>query len=57
MRVLNIGRDDVHRLVRDFFAKAGLKPEWIEARNRYVTPPLDVRVNFSAKISRLSRLP
>lgn len=46
MRVLNISRDDVHRLVRDFFAKANLKPEWIEERNRYVTPPLDVRVNF-----------
>ena len=46
MRVLNIEREDIHRLVRDFFAKAGLKPEWIERRNRYVTPPLDVRVNF-----------
>jgi hypothetical protein len=46
MRVLNISRDDIHRLVRDFFAKANLKPEWIERRNRYVTPPLDLRVNF-----------
>lgn len=46
MRVLNISRDDIHRLVRDFFTKANLKPEWIEARNRYVTPPLDVRVNY-----------
>jgi hypothetical protein len=46
MRVLNIGRDDIHRLVRDFFAKANLKPEWIEKKNRYVTPPLDVRINF-----------
>jgi len=46
MRVLNISRDDIHRLVRDFFAKANLKPEWIESRNRYVTPPLDIRVNF-----------
>ena len=46
MRVLNIGREDVHRLVRDFFAKTNLKPEWIETRNRYVTPPLDVRVNY-----------
>ena len=46
MRVLNIGREDLHRIVRDFFAKAGLKPEWIERRNRYVTPPLDVRVHF-----------
>jgi YD repeat-containing protein len=46
MRVLNISRDDMHRLVRDFFAKANLKPDWIESRNRYITPPLDVRVNF-----------
>jgi hypothetical protein len=46
MRVLNIGRDDIHRLVRDFLIKANLKPEWIEAQNRYVTPPLDVRVNY-----------
>ena len=40
------GRDDIHRLVRDFFAKANLKPEWIEKRKTYVTPPLDVRVKF-----------
>jgi hypothetical protein len=46
MRVLNIDRDSVHRLVLDFFTKAGLKPEWIERKNRYVTPPLDVRINF-----------
>ena len=46
MRVLNIERDDVHRVVRDFFAKVGEKPEWIEAQNRYVTPLLDVRVNY-----------
>jgi hypothetical protein len=46
MRVLNIGREDLHRLIRDFFAKTRLKPEWIESRSRYVTPPLDVRVNY-----------
>jgi hypothetical protein len=46
MRVLNIGRDDIHRLVRDFFAKANLKSEWIEKRKTYVTPPLDVRIKF-----------
>lgn len=46
MRVLNIGRDDIHRLVRDFFAKANLKSEWIEARKTYVTPALSVRVRF-----------
>jgi hypothetical protein len=46
MRVLNIARDDIHRLVRDFFAKANLKPEWNEERHRHVTPPLDVRIYF-----------
>jgi YD repeat-containing protein len=46
MRVLNISKDDIHRIVRDFLTKAGLKPEWGESRNRFVTPPLDVRVNF-----------
>jgi hypothetical protein len=47
MRVLNIGRDDVDRLIRDFFAKVSLKPDWIESRHHYVTAPLDVRVNYS----------
>jgi hypothetical protein len=47
MRVLNIGRDDVHRLIREFFAKANLKPEWNDSRNRYLTPPLDIRVNYA----------
>ncbi len=46
MRVLNIGRDDIHRLIKDFFAKVNVQPEWIDARNRYVSPPLDVRVNY-----------
>jgi len=46
MRVLNINRDDIHRLVRDFLAKANLKTEWVESRNRYISPPLVVRVNF-----------
>jgi hypothetical protein len=46
MRVLNIDREDIHRLVRNFFIKANLKPEWIEARKTYVTPALGVRVRF-----------
>ena len=46
MRVLNIEREDVHKLVRDFFAKAGLKAEWVEAHHRYLTPPLDVSVKY-----------
>jgi hypothetical protein len=46
MRVLNIAKDDVHRLVRDFLTKSNLKPEWIESKHRYVTPPLDVRLNY-----------
>lgn len=46
MRVLNISREDVHRLVHDFFARADLKPEWIEKHHRYITPALDVRINY-----------
>jgi len=46
MRVLNVSREEVHRLVRDFYTKVNLKPEWIESCNRYVAPPLDVRINF-----------
>jgi hypothetical protein len=46
MRVLNIEREDMHQLVRDFFAKAGLKAEWVEAHHRYLTPPLDVSVKY-----------
>ena len=29
--------------------QANLKPEWVEARNRYITPPLDVRINYFAQ--------
>jgi hypothetical protein len=46
IRVLNIAREDIHRLIRDFFAKANLKPEWIEARKTYLTPALGVRLRF-----------
>jgi len=46
MRVLNIEREDIHRLVRDFFTKAGLKPEWIETRRTYATAYLAVRIRF-----------
>jgi len=46
MRVLNIEREDMHKLVRDFFAKAGLKAEWVEAQRRYLSPPLDVSVKY-----------
>jgi hypothetical protein len=44
MRVLNISRDDIDRIIRDFLLSAGLKPEW--TGNRYVTPPLDVRLRY-----------
>jgi YD repeat-containing protein len=46
MRVLNIGREDLHRIVREFFARADLKPEWIEKRHSYITPALDVRIHY-----------
>ena len=46
LRVLNIEKTDIHSLIHDFFARTNLKPEWVEARRTYLTPPLDVRVNF-----------
>lgn len=46
MRVLNIAKDDVHRLVRDFFLKAQLDPKWVEKRNTFETDGLCVRVNY-----------
>jgi YD repeat-containing protein len=46
MRVLNIRREDIHGLIRDFFAKANLKPEWNEMQKAYLTPPFGVRVRF-----------
>lgn len=47
MRVLNIRREDMEGLIRDFFAKAHLKPEWIEARKSFITEALNVRINYS----------
>jgi len=47
MRVLNIYREDIDRLIRDFLVKAHLKPEWIEARKSFVTDPLSIRINYS----------
>ena len=46
MRVLNIGRDDLHRIVRDFFSRAHLEPQWIEERKTFVTDALHVRINY-----------
>jgi hypothetical protein len=48
MRVLNISRDDMHKLVHDFFAKANLKPEYREARALYRTYPFSVRIAYFA---------
>ena len=48
MRVLNISREDIHRLVRDYFAKANLKPEYREARSAYRTYPFSVRIAYFA---------
>jgi hypothetical protein len=48
MRVLNIAREDIDRLVRDFFAEAGLKPEWFERQRVYATEPLWVKVRYFA---------
>jgi hypothetical protein len=49
MRVLNIGKDDVNRLVRDFFLKARLDPKWVEERTTFVTDGLTVRIRYYAQ--------
>ncbi len=46
MRVLNIEKDHIHRLVRAFYAKANLRPDWMEPRNSYMSGPLDVRIRY-----------
>ena len=46
MRVLNIARDDMHKLIRDFLDKANLKVDWVEARHRYLTPSLNIRLSY-----------
>ncbi len=48
MRVLNISREEIQRLVRDFFAKAQLKVEYNEARELYRTYPFSVRISYFA---------
>jgi hypothetical protein len=48
MRVLNISREDIHQLVRDFYARAHLKPEYNEARALYRTYPFSVRISYFA---------
>jgi YD repeat-containing protein len=48
MRVLNISREDIHRLVRDYFARANLKPEYHEKRVLYRTYPFSVRIAYFA---------
>jgi hypothetical protein len=46
MRVLNVSRADIHGIIREFFAKAHLEPQWIEERQLFVTENLDVRVRY-----------
>lgn len=47
MRVLNIRREDIDRLIRDFFAKAILKVEWDGDRQIYSTEAMVIRLNYS----------
>jgi hypothetical protein len=49
MRVLNISKDDIHRLVRDFFLKARLDPKWDENRQSFATDDLCVRIRYYAQ--------
>jgi hypothetical protein len=46
MRVLNIGRDDIHRLVSEYFAKANLHPEHRKGASTYQTYPFSVRITY-----------
>jgi hypothetical protein len=46
MRVLNVSRADIHGILREFFEKAGLQPQWLEERQSFVTPDLTVRVRY-----------
>jgi hypothetical protein len=46
MRVLNIGRDDIHRLVTEYFAKANLHPEHRKGASVYQTYPFSVRITY-----------
>jgi YD repeat-containing protein len=48
MRVLNISREGIHQLVRDFYAKAQLKPDYVEKRALYRTDPFSVRISYFA---------
>jgi hypothetical protein len=48
LRVLNIGRDDILRLIREFFEQSGHHPEWDEATRTYAVPSLRVRVRYFA---------
>ncbi len=45
MRVLNIGRDDIHRLVADYFAKAHLHPDR-KTPAVYRTYPFTVKITY-----------
>jgi len=47
MRVLNINRDDIHRLIRDFFREANLDPKWDEEHHSFVSDLMSVRVLYS----------
>jgi hypothetical protein len=51
MRVLNVSRADIHGILREFFARAGLEPEWIEERECFETENLRVRVRYFARKS------
>jgi YD repeat-containing protein len=46
MRVLNVSRADIHGILREFFAKAHLEPQWIEERESFETESLRVRVRY-----------
>lgn len=46
MRVLNIRREDIDRLVRDFLTNAHVSPKWVEEAKSYVSDEICVRLRF-----------
>ena len=51
MRVLNITRADIHGIIREFLAQAGLELKWLEEKQMFMTENLGIRLRYFAKKS------
>jgi hypothetical protein len=47
LRVLNISRTDIERLIRAYFAQAGLEPKWDAASQSFIVEGLTLRLDYS----------